>query len=157
MLTGFRDFILRGKVGELAVAVLIGAAFSSLVSSLTKDIINPIIAAILGKQDLSALIINIYGAKIAYGSFLNAAISFVLVACVVYFVIVTPLGYLLAKIGVPPLPATRSCPECFSTVSELATRCAFCTVHIPTVINSFATYPQCYSHRSRRILHLIAN
>lgn len=130
MLTGFRDFILRGKVAELAVAVLIGAAFSSLVGALTTDIINPIIAAILGRPDLSALVLQVHSARIMYGSFLSALISFVLVACVVYFFIVTPLGYLLAKVGVPPLPATKSCPFCCQVNAEAATWCGFCAKQI---------------------------
>lgn len=127
MLKDFRDFILRGKVGELAVAVLIGAAFSSLVGSLTKDIINPVIARILGRPDLSAFILTLFGANIAYGNFLNALISFLLVLGVVFFLIVTPLGYFLQRFTVPPLVGTKACPWCFSLIPEPATYCGFCT------------------------------
>lgn len=130
MLTGFRDFMLRGKVGELAVAVLIGAAFASLVGALTKDIINPIIAAVLGRPDLSTLVVTVLGARIAYGSFHSAVIAFVLVACVIYFLIVSPLDYLLEKVGVSPARATKLCPECCSTIPQAATRCGFCTSQI---------------------------
>lgn len=126
MLTGFRDFILRGKVAELAVAVIIGAAFTNIVGSLTKDILNPIIAALIGTSDLSALVLEVHGAKIAYGNFLNAVIAFVLVACVVYFLIVTPLSYLLLKVGVPPMPGTKICPHCLSAIPGAAMRCGFC-------------------------------
>lgn len=134
MLIGFRDFILRGKVAELAVAVIIGAAFTNIVGSLTKDILNPIIALIIGTTDLSALVLEVHGAKIAYGNFLNAVIAFVLVACVVYFLIVTPLGYLLLKVGVPQLPGMRLCPHCFSSIPERATRCGFCTQATDTTV-----------------------
>lgn len=127
MLREFRDFVLRGKVGELAVAVLIGAAFSNLVGSLTKDIINPIIARILGRPDLSALILTLFGAKIAYGNFLNALISFLLVMGVVFFLIVTPLSFLLRKFAVPPLHGSKACPWCFSLIPNPATFCGFCT------------------------------
>ena len=131
MLTGFRDFILRGKVAELAVAVIIGAAFTNIVGSLVKDIINPIIAAVIGTTDLSALVLDVHGAKIAYGNFLNATISFAIVACVVYFLIVKPLGWLLIKVGVPPMPGTKMCPHCFSAIPAAAVRCGFCTQEQP--------------------------
>ena len=126
MLTGFRDFILRGKVGELAVAVLIGAAFSSLVSSLTTNIINPLLAAMLGRPDFSAFFFSIHGGKVAYGNFLSAVISFILILGVIFFLIVTPLDYLLRKVGVPAVFGTKSCPFCFSEVPEPATVCKFC-------------------------------
>ena len=127
MLKGFRAFILRGKVGELAVAVLIGAAFSSLVDSLTTNIINPLLAAMLGRKDFSAFFFIVHGGKIAYGNFLSAVISFVLVLCVIFFLIVTPLDYLLRKVGVPAVLGTKSCPFCFSEIPEPATVCKFCT------------------------------
>lgn len=131
MLKEFRDFILRGKVGELAVAVLIGAAFTGLVGSLTKDIINPLLAALLGRPDFSAFVLNVHGGKVAYGNFLNAVIAFTLVCAVVFFLIVTPLGFLLKKVGVPFLPGTKGCPWCFSEIPPLATVCKFCTREVP--------------------------
>lgn len=131
MLKGFRDFILRGKVGELAVAVLIGAAFTGLVNSLTKDIINPLLAALLGRPDFSAFVLNVHGGKVAYGNFLNAIIAFILICAVVFFLIVTPLGYLLLKVGVPILPGTKGCPWCLSEIPPLATVCRFCTREVP--------------------------
>lgn len=127
MLTGFRDFILRGKVGELAVAVLIGAAFTSLVGSLTTNIINPLLAAMLGKKDFSDLFFSVHGGKVTYGNFIGAVISFVLILCVIFFLIVTPLDYLLRKVGVPAVLGTKRCGFCFSEIPEPATICKFCT------------------------------
>lgn len=127
MLINFRDFILRGKIADLAVAVIIGAAFTNIVGSLVKDIINPLLAAIIGKADLSALIFNVHGANVTYGNFLNAVISFVIIVSVVHFLIVTPLGFLLTRVGVPPLAGTKPCPYCFSVIPVQATRCGFCT------------------------------
>ena len=126
-LINFRDFILRGKIADLAVAVIIGAAFTNIVGSLVKDIINPLLAAVIGKADLSALVFSVNGANITYGNFLNAVISFVIIVSVVHFLIVTPLGFLLTKVGVPPLAGTKPCPYCLSNIPGQATRCGFCT------------------------------
>jgi large conductance mechanosensitive channel len=128
MLKGFRDFILRGNVVDLAVAVVIGAAFSAIINSLVSDIINPLIASIVEKPDFSYLILNVHGGKIKYGNFLNAVIQFLLVAAAVYFFIVIPLGKLLAKFKpVPPAPpAIRPCPECLSDRPAAAHRCSHC-------------------------------
>lgn len=127
MLISFRDFILRGRIADLAVAVIIGAAFTNIVGSLVKDIVNPLLAAAIGKADLSALILNVNGANVAYGNFLNAVISFVIIVSVVHFLIVTPLGFLLTRVGVPPMAGTKPCPYCLSTIPVQATRCGFCT------------------------------
>ena len=105
MLKGFRDFILRGNVVDLAVAVVIGAAFGAIVTALVADIITPLIAAIVHKPDFSYLILNINGGKIKYGDFLNALISFLLIAASVYFFVVLPLNTLLNKFK-KPVPAT---------------------------------------------------
>jgi large conductance mechanosensitive channel len=129
MLKGFRDFILRGNVVDLAVAVVIGAAFGAVVTALVTDIITPLIAAIVHKPDFSSLILNINGGKILYGTFLNALISFLLIAAVVYFFVVMPLGKLLAKFkpaAVAP-PAMKPCPQCLSDIPVAATRCSHCT------------------------------
>jgi large conductance mechanosensitive channel len=130
VLKGFRDFILRGNVVDLAVAVIIGAAFGSVVTALTTDIITPFIAAIVGKPSFGDLFVFVHGGKILYGEFLNAVIDFLLKASVVYFFIVVPLGYLLAKVKGPvpdAPPVTKPCPECLSDIPVAAKRCKFCT------------------------------
>ena len=129
MLKGFRDFILRGNVVDLAVAVVIGAAFGAIVTALVTDIINPLIAAIVHKPDFSSLVLDVNGGKVQYGLFLNALISFMLIAATVYFLVVLPLGKLLAKFkpaAVAP-PAMKPCPQCLSDIPLAATRCAHCT------------------------------
>ena len=130
MIKGFRDFILRGNVVDLAVAVIIGAAFGSVVTALTTDIITPLIAAIVGKPSFGEMILTVHGGKILYGDFLNAIIDFVLKASVVYFFIVVPLGYLLTKVKGPvpeAPPATKVCAQCLSDIPLAAKRCKFCT------------------------------
>lgn len=128
MLKGFRDFILRGNVMDLAVAVVIGAAFTAIVNALVTDIVNPLIAAIVHKPDFSALIFDLHGGKIKYGDFLNAIISFVLIAAVVYFVFVLPVNALLKKFHPAKAspPTTRPCPECLSDIPLAAKRCSHC-------------------------------
>ena len=116
MLKGFRDFILRGNVLDLAVAVIIGAAFTSIVNSLVKDIINPFIAAIVGKPDFSALTFSVNGGVITYGNFLNAVIAFVLMAAVVYFFIVVPANALTARMKGPAAVENKPCPQCLSEI-----------------------------------------
>jgi large conductance mechanosensitive channel len=126
MIKGFRDFILRGNVLDLAVAVIIGTAFSAIVASLVGDIINPLIAAIVGKPDFSALTLNIHGGVVKYGNFLNAAIGFLLLAAVVYFFIVLPANHLMAKLKGPAAVTTKPCAQCLSDIPLAATRCKFC-------------------------------
>ena len=132
MLKGFRDFILRGNVIDLAVAVIIGAAFNAIVGSLVKDILGPLIAAVVGKPDFSALAIDVHGGHLAYGNFLNALISFLMIASVVYFFIVLPINKISerAKALRPapaPLVTTKVCPECLSDIPLAAKRCSHCT------------------------------
>lgn len=128
MLKGFRNFILRGNVIDLAVAVVVGAAFTNIVNALVKDIINPLIAATVHKPDFSALVITIHGGKILYGDFLNALISFLLIAASVYFGIVLPIQSLLKRFKPSQAapPTTRPCPECLSDIPLSAKRCAHC-------------------------------
>ncbi len=129
MLKGFRDFILRGNVVDLAVAVIIGAAFNAIVNSLVKDVLTQFIAAVAGKPDFSGVVVKLNGTPIYIGNFLNAAISFLIVAGVVYFGIVLPLNALLArtkKPEPPAPPATKICPECLSEIPLAAKRCAHC-------------------------------
>jgi large conductance mechanosensitive channel len=126
MLKGFRDFILRGNVLDLAVAVIIGAAFTSIVNSLVKDIITPLIAAVVGKPDFSALTLSVNGGVITYGNFLNAVIAFLLMAGVVYFFIVLPTNTLMARLKGPAAVENKPCPQCLSEIPLAATRCKFC-------------------------------
>jgi large conductance mechanosensitive channel len=132
MLKDFRDFVLRGNVVELAVAVVMGAAFGAVVTAFVASFITPLIAAIVGKPDFSALAFTINGSRFTYGVFLNALLSFLLIAAAVFFFVVRPLNALMARlrpetaVGQP----TRTCPECLSEVPEAARRCAFCTVEI---------------------------
>jgi large conductance mechanosensitive channel len=128
MLKGFRDFILRGNVVDLAVAVVIGAAFSAIVNSLVTDLINPAIAAAFKKPDFSYLVLNIHGGHVRYGNFLNALIQFLLVATAVYFFVVLPLNTLMAKFKPAEAapPPTRPCPQCLSDIPVAAKRCSHC-------------------------------
>ena len=131
MLKGFRDFILRGNVVDLAVAVVIGAAFGDIVKSLVADLLTPLIAAIVQKPDFSYLILDVHGGHIKYGNFLNALISFLLVASAVYFFVVLPLNALLKRFkpAEPPAPAPppmKQCPECLSDIPVAARRCSHC-------------------------------
>ncbi len=129
MFKGFRDFILRGNVLDLAVAVIIGAAFSAVVTSLVQDVITPLIGALVGQPDFSALTLG----PIRIGNFLNAVIAFLLVAVVIYFFVVAPMNRLMARFKpAPPEPQpTRPCPECLSEIPVGARRCAFCTAQVP--------------------------
>src|SRR5579875_388290 len=128
MLKGFRDFILRGNVMDLAVAVVIGAAFTGIVAALVKDIINPLISAIFHQPNFSSLVLTINGGKIMYGSFLNEVINFILISAVVYFVFVLPVNKLMAKFfpAKADHPKTMPCPECMSDIPIGAKRCAHC-------------------------------
>jgi len=128
MLKGFRDFILRGNVVDLAVAVVIGAAFGAIVNSLVTDLINPAIAAIVQKPDFSYMVLTIHGGKIKYGNFLNALIQFLLVASAVYFLVVLPLGKLLERFkpAAAEPPPMKPCPECLSDIPAAAKRCSHC-------------------------------
>jgi large conductance mechanosensitive channel len=134
MLKGFRDFILRGNVVDLAVAVIIGAAFNAIVTSMVKDVLTQFIAAVVGKPDFSGVVVKVNGTPIYLGNFLNATISFLIVASVVYFGIVLPLNTLLSRIkkpAPPAPPATKTCPECLSEIPLAAKRCAFCAQPLP--------------------------
>lgn len=134
MLKGFRDFILRGNVLDLAVAVVIGVAFSAIVNSLVKDLINPLISAIVQKPDFSYLVLHVHGANITYGNFLNALISFLLIAASVYFMIVLPLNTFIARMHLTaPPPPVKPCPECLSDIPAAAKRCSHCGQPVPVV------------------------
>jgi large conductance mechanosensitive channel len=129
MLSGFKQFVLRGNVVDLAVGVVIGAAFGSVVTALTKDLLTPLIAALVGKPDFSAIKFTINGSVFPVGDFINAVVSFVLIAAAVYFFVVTPINALVARMRKAPAPAdptTKKCPECLSEIPLDAKRCAFC-------------------------------
>jgi large conductance mechanosensitive channel len=129
MLKGFRDFVLRGNVMDLAVAVIIGAAFTEIVTALTKNILTPLIAAVVGKPNFDYLVATVHGGQIKYGTFFTAIIDFVILAAVVYFLLVLPTQYLLKKFSPEKAepPATKPCPQCLSDIPIAATRCKFCT------------------------------
>ena len=130
MMKGFREFILRGNVLDLAVAVVMGAAFSAVVTALVKDLLTPLIAAVVGSPDFSSIAIDVNGSKLLVGDFLNAVIAFLMMASVVYFFVVLPVNTLMARLRrgeVPADPTTKKCPECLSEVAIGARRCAFCT------------------------------
>ncbi len=128
MLKGFRDFILRGNVMDLAVAVIIGAAFTAIVTALTEKVINPLLGAVIGKPNFGYLVGHINGGEIKYGDFLTAIVNFLLIAAVVYFFLVLPTQHLVKKFNpVLPAAATKPCPQCLSDIPVAATRCKFCT------------------------------
>jgi large conductance mechanosensitive channel len=127
MLKGFRAFILRGNVVDLAVAFVVGAAFTAIVTALVTDVINPLIAATVGKPDFSYLIVHIHGGAVKYGLFVNAVIYFLIVCAAMYFGIILPLERLHARFQKPAPPTTKQCPECLSEIPLGARRCAHCT------------------------------
>jgi large conductance mechanosensitive channel len=132
LLKDFRQFVLRGNVVDLAVAVVLGAAFGALVTALVEDLLTPVIAAIIGKPDFSNLTFTINDSVFKYGAFLNAVIAFVLIAAAVFFFVVKPVNALMARRKTePPVdPTTRQCPECLSDIPKAARRCAFCTAEV---------------------------
>ncbi len=130
MLKGFKQFLMRGNVVDLAVAVIVGGAFGAVVTALVKDLLTPLIAAIGGKPDFSALQFTVNGSKFLIGDFVNAIVSFVLVAAAIYFFVITPMNILNERRHrgeAPADPTTKKCPECLSEVPIAAKRCAFCT------------------------------
>jgi large conductance mechanosensitive channel len=133
MLKGFREFMFRGNVVDLAVAVVIGGAFGAVVAALVKDLITPLIAAIVGKPDFSAIAFEINASKFLIGDFINALVSFLLVGAAIYFFVILPMNALMARLKrgeVPPDPTTKKCPECLSEIPIAARRCAFCTSQV---------------------------
>ena len=132
MLKDFKQFVLRGNVVDLAVAVVMGVAFGAVVTSLVTNLVTPIIAAIFGKPDFSSLYLTINGSVFAYGAFLNSVIAFVTVAFAMFFFVVRPVNALMARRRIePPVdPTVRDCPECLSSIPVAAKRCAFCTAEV---------------------------
>jgi large conductance mechanosensitive channel len=132
MLKEFRDFVLRGNVVELAVAVVIGVAFGAVVTAFVSSFVTPLIAAIGGKPDFSSLAFTINDSRFTYGAFFNALLSFLIIAAVVFFFVVRPLNALMArrKPETPVDRVVRPCPECLSDIPAEARRCAFCTAEV---------------------------
>ena len=130
---GFRQFLLRGNVIDLAVAVVIGGAFGAVVTALVKDLITPLIAAIVGKPDFSGIFFTVNGSKFMFGDFINAVVSFLLIASAIYFFVVLPVNAVMARMKrgeAPPDPTTKQCPECLSAIPIAARKCAFCTSEV---------------------------
>jgi large conductance mechanosensitive channel len=130
MLSGFKQFILRGNVVDLAVGVVIGAAFGAVVTSFTKAFLTPLIGLMAGKEAFAGLTFTVGAAVFPVGEFINALISFLLIAAAIYFFVVTPINALIARSRKAPAPAdptTKKCPECLSEIPIDARRCGFCT------------------------------
>lgn len=127
---GFKQFLLRGNAVDLAVGVVIGAAFGNVVNSLVKGLLTPFIAAVAKQPDFSSISFTIHGSKFLVGDFVNALVSFVIIAAAVYFAVVLPMNALMARLNradKPAQPSTKKCPECLSEIPIEARRCAHCT------------------------------
>jgi large conductance mechanosensitive channel len=133
MASGFKQFLLRGNVVDMAVGIVIGAAFGTVVTGFVKDLLTPLIAAIVRQPDFSALTFTVNGSKFLYGEFVNALLSFLIIAAAVYFFVVMPVNALIARSRKDPPadPTTRKCQECLSEIPIAARRCAFCTSQQP--------------------------
>jgi large conductance mechanosensitive channel len=134
MLSDFKKFVLRGNVVDLAVAVVVGVAFTAMITAFVADLITPLIASIFGKPDFANLTFTLHHSTFKYGSFLNALLSFLIVATVVFFAVVAPLTTLMRRLNLlpteKPKPETVECPECLSDIPVAARRCAFCTSEV---------------------------
>ncbi len=137
---GFKQFLLRGNVVDLAVGVVIGAAFGTVVAAFVKDLLTPLIAALVGKPDFASFYFEVNGSRFLYGDFINALIAFLLVAAAVYYFVVLPINALVQRYRKEPTPdpTTRKCPECLSEIPLGALRCAHCTVVLAPVAASDA-------------------
>ena len=133
----FKEFLLRGNVVDLAVGIVIGAAFTALVNGFVADLVTPLIAAIGGKQDFSALQFTINGSIFRYGAFLNAVIAFVIIAAVIFYLVVLPVNALMRRTRTePPIdPTLRDCPQCLSPIPVAARRCGHCTSEVTPAIS----------------------
>jgi large conductance mechanosensitive channel len=129
---GFRKFLFRGNLVDLAVAVVIGTAFAALVQALVKDIFTPLIAAAGGKPNFGSLYFTVNNSRFAYGDFINAIVAFLVIALVVYFIVVAPVTRLTALAERHKAATERACPECLSDIPVAARRCKFCTAEVPT-------------------------
>jgi large conductance mechanosensitive channel len=134
MLSDFKKFVLRGNVVDLAVAVVVGVAFTAMITAFVADLITPLIAAIFGKPNFGDLTFTLHNSTFKYGSFVNAVLAFLIVATVVFFAVVVPLTTLMRRLNLlpteEPKAETRECPECLSEIPVAARRCAFCTSEV---------------------------
>lgn len=126
MIKEFKAFLLRGNVVDLAVAVVIGTAFGVIISAFVRDLVTPLIAAIVGKPDFSAINFTVNNSKFLIGDFINAVVSFLLIAAVIFFLVIKPMQRLMPKPSVEEEPSTHECPECLSSIPVSAKRCAYC-------------------------------
>jgi len=126
----FKAFLLRGNLVDMAVGIVIGLAFVAVVTALVADLITPLIAAVFGSSDFSALTFTIHKSHFLYGAFVNAVFAFVTIATVVFFFIVKPVDALMARRAGPAEATTKECPECLSQIPAAARRCAFCTSQV---------------------------
>jgi large conductance mechanosensitive channel len=131
--SGFRKFLMRGNLIDLAVAVVIGVAFNAVVQALISDIVTPLIAAIAGKPNFGALTFTVNHSKFSYGLFINALLSFVIIAAVIYYLVVSPMTRVTALATRNKEATERTCPECLSSIPVGATRCMYCTAEVPPV------------------------
>jgi large conductance mechanosensitive channel len=131
-MSGFRKFLLRGNVVDLAVAVVIGAAFTSVIQAFVRGFITPLIGVFGGIPDFTAWYFTVNNSRFLIGEFINALIGFLIIAAIVYFFVVVPMSAFLERFapGEPAVPK-RECPECLSKIPEGARRCAFCTAEVP--------------------------
>lgn len=128
---GFKAFLLRGNLVDIAVGIVIGVAFGAVVTGFVKDLITPLIAAIFGKPDFSSLFFTINNSKFLYGDFINVLVAFVTIALVIYFFVVMPYARFRARFEPAPAEApTKDCPRCLSKIPAAATRCLFCTADL---------------------------
>lgn len=136
VLKDFRKFVLRGNVVDLAVAVVVGAAFNAIVQSFVKDLITPLVAAVAGKRNFAGLYLTLHHSRLMYGDFINNIVSFLIIATTVFFLVVQPLNKVMTRLNPKEeveSPAERQCPECLSPVPAEATRCKFCTSKLQPV------------------------
>jgi large conductance mechanosensitive channel len=128
----FKEFLLRGNLVDIAVGIVIGLAFAAVITALVSDLVTPLIAAIGGNPDFSRLSFTINNSHFLYGAFLNALITFVVIAAVIFFLVVKPVNALMARraAATPVDETTRACPYCLSTIPVAASRCAFCTQEV---------------------------
>ena len=138
----FKKFLLRGNVVDLAVGVVIGLAFAAVVTSLVADIITPLIAAVIGEPDFSSLSFTLNDSEILYGNFINAVLSFVIIAAAIFYMVVVPVNHLVSRSKREPVteePTTRKCPRCWSEIVKAASRCPACTADIEPMEVAAAT------------------
>jgi large conductance mechanosensitive channel len=139
---GFRNFISQGNIVSLAIAVVIGTAFTAVVSAAVADLITPLIAAIAGKPNFGGLMFTLHNSTFHYGLFINALLSFLIIAAVVYYLVVAPMVRLTARFQKKADATTRDCPECLSTIPIAATRCMYCTTQVPPVTPTVPVGPR---------------